>query len=506
MADYATNLDTILTNQAEKEVIVNQLIDAASPSMLYGRHGSACVGLTWAYYGGTFFLPDGSIAEIANGTLTLTASATNYVEVDPASGAISANTSGFTGGRTKIYTVTTGTGTVTDYDDHRSFNILPPGTLAQIANLRILANISGGLSSPVATTLSALLDAVLGNGQGSIIFRGASAWTLLAPGTSGRFLKTGGAGADPSWDVVAGASGGDVVGPASATDGHFVLFDLTTGKLVKDGGLSLDTDGTLAANSDSKIASQKAVVSYVATQLDGRSWKQRVRFKTTANVNLAGGGLAAGTTHDGVTAVAGDRALVGTQTTGAENGIYIVPASGAATRATDADTGNELVNATVEVGEGTTNADTQWTCSTDAPITVDTTVLVWVQTSTSATYTADESTLHLAGSQFSAKDNGITYAKMQDVSATARVLGRKTAGSGDPEECTLSDVLDMIGSAAQGDILYRGASGWARLGAGTAGQFLKTAGAGANPTWDTPSGGGGGTAADVVSYTFAGGL
>ena len=35
----------------------------------------------------------------------------------------------------------------------------------------------------------------------------------------------------------------------------------------------------------------------------------------------------------------------------------------------------------------------------------------------------------------------------------------------------------------QGDILYRDGSGLARLGAGTSGQFLKTLGTGANPTW-----------------------
>lgn len=85
--------------------------------------------------------------------------------------------------------------------------------------------------------------------------------------------------------------------------------------------------------------------------------------------------------------------------------------------------------------------------------------------------------------------NAVTYAKMQDVSATSRVLGRKTAGAGDTEECTLSEVLDFIGSAAQGDILYRGASSWARLGAGTSGQVLQTFGAGANPQWVTLSSG-----------------
>jgi hypothetical protein len=59
-------------------------------------------------------------------------------------------------------------------------------------------------------------------------------------------------------------------------------------------------------------------------------------------------------------------------------------------------------------------------------------------------------------------NNTVTYAKMQDVSATQRIIGRKTAGAGDPEECTLSDVLDFVGSAAQGDILVT-----IQVGAGT---------------------------------------
>lgn len=50
----------------------------------------------------------------------------------------------------------------------------------------------------------------------------------------------------------------------------------------------------------------------------------------------------------------------------------------------------------------------------------------------------------------------------------------------------------VIASQAQGDILYASsATAWARLGAGTSGYFLKTQGAGMNPTWDaatfTPS-------------------
>lgn len=72
---------------------------------------------------------------------------------------------------------------------------------------------------------------------------------------------------------------------------------------------------------------------------------------------------------------------------------------------------------------------------------------------------------------------------LKQVSATQRLLGRNSASAGPVEEVTLTQLLDWIGSPARGDILYRGASGWARLPAGTAGQVLRTNGPAANPSW-----------------------
>jgi hypothetical protein len=143
----------------------------------------------------------------------------------------------------------------------------------------------------------------------------------------------------------------------------------------------LDTDGTLAANSDTKLASQKATKTYVDGKVAGLSWKQAVRAATTSNHTLATA-YANGQVIDGVTLATGDRVLIKNQTTASENGIYVVPASGAPTRATDADSGAELVNATVYVSEGTTNADTQWTCTNNATITVGTTALTFAQLAT----------------------------------------------------------------------------------------------------------------------------
>lgn len=81
-------------------------------------------------------------------------------------------------------------------------------------------------------------------------------------------------------------------------------------------------------------------------------------------------------------------------------------------------------------------------------------------------------------------DDGITYALMQNISASKQVLGRNSSGAGDVQEVTLDQLLDWVSaSVAQGDVLYRGSSSWARLAAGTSGLFLRTAGAGADPSW-----------------------
>src|SRR5262249_3678671 len=61
------------------------------------------------------------------------------------------------------------------------------------------------------------------------------------------------------------------------------------------------------------------------------------RVATTANVNLANA-LENGDTIDGATLATGDLVLVKNQSSAAENGLYRVPVSGAATRDDDFDT------------------------------------------------------------------------------------------------------------------------------------------------------------------------
>lgn len=86
-------------------------------------------------------------------------------------------------------------------------------------------------------------------------------------------------------------------------------------------------------------------------------------------------------------------------------------------------------------------------------------------------------------------NSAVSNAKMANMSAST-IKARITGSTGAPEDATFTQLLDLVGSAAQGDILYRGASTWTRLGAGTSGQFLKTQGTGANPLWASVPGGG----------------
>lgn len=112
-----------------------------------------------------------------------------------------------------------------------------------------------------------------------------------------------------------------------------------------------------------------AIKSYVDQTILDAVWasnlKDAVRVATTANGALATA-YANWQTVDGIALVTGDRILIKNQTTGAENGIYTVNASGAPTRSTDADTATDIADAVVYVSQGTVNADTGWKLVTDS--------------------------------------------------------------------------------------------------------------------------------------------
>ena len=142
-------------------------------------------------------------------------------------------------------------------------------------------------------------------------------------------------------------------------------------------------DDTLSYNSSTGVftanTSTLALKSYVDSQVQasaqGLDVKQSVRAATTANITLSGT-----QTVDGVSLVAGDRVLVKNQTTGSENGLYVVVDGGSWTRAEDADSDSEVTAGLFTfVTEGTSYADTGWVISTNDDITVGTTAITFTQ-------------------------------------------------------------------------------------------------------------------------------
>jgi hypothetical protein len=77
---------------------------------------------------------------------------------------------------------------------------------APIPNSQLIANTSGSTAAPTGTSLSDFLDSALGSTQGTVIYRSGTAWSVLAPGTAGQVLQTGGAAANPSWATPAAAT------------------------------------------------------------------------------------------------------------------------------------------------------------------------------------------------------------------------------------------------------------------------------------------------------------
>ena len=112
-------------------------------------------------------------------------------------------------------------------------------------------------------------------------------------------------------------------------------------------------------------------------------FKDSVAVATTANGALATA-FEAGDTIDGYVLVAGDRILIKNQTDPIENGIYVVQATGAPVRATDADTAAELEDgAAVYVLNGTIGAASGWLMSSISPI-PGTDPITWAQFSSTA--------------------------------------------------------------------------------------------------------------------------
>jgi hypothetical protein len=183
---------------------------------------------------------------------------------------------------------------------------------------------------------------------------------------------------------------------------------------------------------------------YVDAAVVGIEWKPSVRVATTANGTLATA-FANGQVVDGVTLVTGNRILIKDQTTGTENGLYTVNATGAPTRSTDADTSAELAASfAVFVEEGTANADSGYTLTNDGTVTIGTTALSFTQFTGLGQITAGNGLTKSANTIDVVGGTGI-IANANDVAIDTAVVVRKYAvaiGDGSATSITVTHNLN----------------------------------------------------------------
>jgi len=284
---------------------------------------------------------------------------------------------------------------------------------------------------------------------------------------------------DAELAAIAGLTSAADKGIQFTGSGTAATYDLTTaGKALLDDAdasaqrttLGLGTISTQAANNvavtggsitglgDPSVSSEAATKNYVDQLIAGLRTRIVAEVATTANVDLTAD-LQNGDTIDGVTLVTGDRVLVKDQTTGSQNGLYTVVASGTASRDTEYDTIAELSGQMVVVNQGTVNDNKIFLCTTNNTATLDSDTITFSQITPANVGTVTSVGVADAGSsEFTVANSPITSSGT--ITLAVNSIAATKIGNGDVDNTELSYV-NGVTSAIQTQLDAKATNGFA---------------------------------------------
>jgi trimeric autotransporter adhesin len=156
--------------------------------------------------------------------------------------------------------------------------------MANMANNTVKGNNSGGSAAPSDLTASNVLD-MIGTVQGDVLYRNASTWVVLAPGTSGQVLTTGGAAANPSWTT----NGSGTVTSVTFTGDGTLLSSTPSSAVTSSGTLTATLANASGGTVFGRSAGTTGAPSYTSTPVLG------INASVAGTLGLANGS-ASGTT------------------------------------------------------------------------------------------------------------------------------------------------------------------------------------------------------------------
>jgi len=218
------------------------------------------------------------------------------------------------------------------------------------------------------------------------------------------------------------------------------------------------TGGTITGLGDPSSSSEAATKNYVDNLVTGLRTRVIARVASTANVAIATA-LENGDTLDGVTLVTGNRVLLKDQSTASQNGLYIVVASGAASRDTEFDIISEIAGQLILVSEGTTHADDLFLCTTDTSATLGSSSISYVQVFPSSGGTVTSVAVADSGSsEFTVTGSPITSSGT--ISLAVNSIAATKIGTGTVDN-TEFGYLNGVTSAIQTQIDNKAGAGFA---------------------------------------------